>query len=176
MASSTDVRDDPRRNCPDQLDLFIKELADTKAKFPDGQNTKIICEELHQIMQGLIMDLSSKYRLFQNAVVHQGGSMVEGTKIGQADEFDYVFVLPELQKQLLWNDGKPFFAEEYNMNIQSQKLVLTMKELPFMDDILFPDWCDQEENEQWRGELMIFKDHKNPWRDEIAGMVSKAIY
>lgn len=176
MASSTDVRDDPRRNCPDRLDLFIKELADTRAKFPDGQNTEIVREELHQIMQGLIMDLSSKYRLFQNAVVHQGGSMVEGTKIGQADEFDYVFVLPALQKQLLWKDGKPFFAEDYDMNIQSQKLVLTMKDLLFMDDILFPDWCDQEENERWRRELMIFKDQKNPGRDEIAGMVSKAIY
>ena len=101
MASSTDVRDHPSRNRPDRLDLFIKELADTKAKFPDGQNAHIIREELHQIIQGLVMNLSSKYRLFQNAVVHQGGSMVEGTKIGQADEFDYVFVLPALQKQLV---------------------------------------------------------------------------
>ena len=176
MASSTDVRDHPSMNCPDRLDVFIKELADTKAKFPDGQNAHIIREELHHIIQGLLMDLSSKYRLFQNALVHQGGSMVEGTKIGQADEFDYVFVLPALQQQLLWKDCKPFFAEDYDINIQSTKLVLTMKELLFMDDILFPDWCDQEENERWRRDLMIFKDQKNPFRDEIAGMVSEAIH
>lgn len=176
MASSTDVRDHPSRNRPDRLDLFIKELADTKAKFPDGQNAHIIREELHQIIQGLVMNLSSKYRLFQNAVVHQGGSMVEGTKIGQADEFDYVFVLPALQKQLVRKDCKPFFAEDYDILIQSTKLVLTMKELFFMDDILCPDWCDQEENERRRRQLIIFKDQKNPSRDEIAGMVSEAIH
>ena len=176
MASKTDGEGYSSSSCPNQLDLFITELADTKAKFPDGENAHIIREELHQIIQGILLDLSGKYRLFHNAVVQQGGSMVEGTKIGQPDEFDYVFVLPALQEQLVWKNGKPFCANDYDINIQSTKLILTMKELSFMDDILCPAWCDEDENEQRRSDQLIFKDGKSPWRDQIAAMVSEAIH
>lgn len=176
MASKTDGEGYSSSSCPNQLDLFITELADTKAKFPDGENAHIIHEELHQIIQGILLDLSGKYRLFHNAVVQQGGSMVEGTKIGQPDEFDYVFVLPALQEQLVWKNGKPFCANDYDINIQSTKLILTMKELSFMDDILCPAWCDEDENEQRRSDQLIFKDGKSPWRDQIAAMVSEAIH
>ena len=176
MASKTDGEGYSSSSCPNQLDLFITELADTKAKFPDGENAHIIREELHQIIEGTLLDLSGKYRLFHNAVVQQGGSMVEGTKIGQPDEFDYVFVLPALQEQLVWKNGKPFCANDYDINIQSTKLILTMKELSFMDDILCPAWCDEDENEQRRSDQLIFKDGKSPWRDQIAAMVSEAIH
>lgn len=163
--------------CPlNQLDLFIAELADTKASFPDSENTHIIREELNQIIEGTLLDLSGKYPLFRNAVVQLGGSMVEGTKIGQPDEFDYVFVLPSLQEQSVWTNGEPFYADEYNMKIQSTKLILKMKDVPFIDDILCPEWCDQDENEQRRSQQLIFKDGKSPSRDEIAAMVSVAIY
>ncbi|XP_022805259.1 uncharacterized protein LOC111342445 [Stylophora pistillata] len=176
MASKIPCEDSVTMACPNQLDLFLTGLADTKANFPDGENSQIIREELNQIIQGTLLDLSGKYRLFHKAVVQQGGSMVEGTKIGQADEFDYVFILTELQEQLVWKDGKPFCADNYDMNIQSTKLVLNMKELCFMEDILCPDWCDQEENEQRRSNQLIFKDGKSPWRDEISAMVSEAIH
>lgn len=100
MASKAYDESYSNSSCPlNQLDLFIAELADTKANFPDGENTHIIREELNQIIEGTLLDLSGKYRLFRNAVVQLGGSMVEGTKIGQPDEFDYVFVLPSLQEQ-----------------------------------------------------------------------------
>lgn len=176
MASKVYCEDSATIACPNQLDLFLTELADTKANFPDGENAQIIQEELNQIIQGTLLDLSGKYCLFHNAIVQQGGSMVEGTKIGQADEFDYVFILPALQEQLLWKNGKAFCADDYDINIQSTKLILSMKELCFMDDILCPDWCDQEENEQRRRDQLIFKDGKSPWRDEISAMVSAAIH
>lgn len=176
MASKVYCEDSATIACPNQLDLFLTELADTKANFPDGENAQIIQEELNQIIQGTLLDLSGKYCLFHNAIVQQGGSMVEGTKIGQADEFDYVFILPALQEQLLWKNGKAFCADDYDINIQSTKLILSMKELCFMEDILCPDWCDQEENEQRRRDQLIFKDGKSPWRDEISAMVSAAIH
>lgn len=66
----------------------------------------IIREELHQIVEDTVLDLSGKYRIFHNAVIQQGGSMVEGTKIGQPDEFDYVILLPALQEQLVTPRGE----------------------------------------------------------------------
>ena len=135
MASKVYCEDSATIACPNQLDLFLTELADTKANFPDGENAQIIQEELNQIIQGTLLDLSGKYCLFHNAVVQQGGSMVEGTKIGQADEFDYVFILPALQEQLLWKNGKAFCADDYDINIQSTKLILSMKEMKS------PPWC-----------------------------------
>ena len=48
------------------------------------------------------------------------GSMVEGTKIRQPDEFEYVFVLPSLQEQSVWTNGEPFYTDEYNMQGRSQ--------------------------------------------------------
>ena len=112
-------------------------------------------KKLNQIIEGILLDLSGKYRLFRDAVVQLAGSMIEGTKIGQPDEFDYVFVLP----------FEPFYADEYNMNNQSTELILKIKDLSFMDDILgadilCPEWCDQDENEQRRSQQLIFKDGK----------------
>ena len=176
MAAKTDVDDNSSIGFPNQLDLLLMELAETKAKFPDDENTHVIRQELYQIVQGTVQDLSDKYRLFHNAVLQQGGSMVEGTKIGLPDEFDYVLVLPALQEQLVTpKEGERFYAEDYNINLQSTKLPLKMKDLSFLDDILCPDWCDEEENEQRRSQQLIFKDGKSPWRDEIAAMVSVAI-
>ncbi|XP_078383896.1 uncharacterized protein LOC144666354 [Oculina patagonica] len=176
MAAKVDEEDCSDIGCPNQLDLFLTELAETKAMFPDDENAHVIREELHQIVQGTVLDLSGKYRLFHDAVLQQGGSMEEGTKIGQPDEFDYVLVLPALQEQLVTMGGvEPFYAENYNINFQSTKLPLKMKDLTFLDDILCPDWCDEEENEQRKSQQLIFKDGKCPWRDEIAAMVSVAI-
>ena len=176
MATKADGEDCSNTGSPNELDLFLAELAETKAKFPDDENAHIIREELHQIVQDTVLDLSGKYRVFQNAVIQQGGSMVEGTKIGQPDEFDYVVVLPALQEQLVTpRGGEAFYAEDYNINFQSTKLPLKMKELLFLDDILCPDWCDDEENETRRRNQLIFKDGKSKWRDEIAAMVSAAI-
>lgn len=176
MAAKADNEGCLNVGCPNQLDLFLTELAETKAEFPDDENAHVISEELHQIVRGTVLDLSGKYRLFHDAVVQQGGSMEEGTKIGQPDEFDYVLVLPALQQQLVtMGGGEPFYAEDYNINFQSTKLPLKMKDLSFLDDILCPDWCDEEENKQRRSQQLIFKDGKSPWRDEIAAMVSVAI-
>ena len=176
MAAKADGEDCSITGSPDQLDLFLAELCETKAKFPDDKNAHIIREELHQIVQDTVQDLSGKYRVFHNAVIQQGGSMVEGTKIGQPDEFDYVVVLPALQQQLVTpKGGEAFCAEDYDINFQTTKLPLKMKELLFLDDILCPDWCDKEENERRRSEQLIFKDGKSKWRDEIAAMVSIAI-
>lgn len=176
MAAKADDEDCSSTGFPNQLDLFLTELAETKAKFPDDENTHIIREELHQIVQDTVLDLSGKYRLFHNAIIQQGGSMVEGTKIGQPDEFDYVVLLPALQEQLITpKEGEAFYAEDYDINVQSTKLPLRMKELSFLDDILCPDWCDEGENERRRSDQLIFKDGKSPWRDEIAAMVSVAI-
>lgn len=161
----------------DQLSSFLKEVAETKAKFPDDKNACVIGNELDHIIQETVSDLSGKYRLFHNARVQQGGSMVDGTKIGQPDEFDYVIVVPELQEQLVtMKDGEPFFADSYDMYKQSTKLPLKIKDLTFMDDVLFPDWCDENENEERRARLIVFKDGKSPWRDDIASMLSVAIY
>jgi len=176
MAAKADGEDYSNTGCPNRLDLFLTELAETKAKFPDDENARTIREELHQIVQDTVLDLSGKYRVFHNSVIQQGGSMVEGTKIGQPDEFDYVVVLPALQEQLVSpRGGEAFYAEDYDINIQSTKLPLKIKELLFLDDILCPDWCDKEENEIRRRNQLIFKDGKSKWRDEIAAMVSVAI-
>lgn len=176
MAAKADGEDYSNTGCPNRLDLFLTELAETKAKFPDDENARTIREELHQIVQDTVLDLSGKYRVFHNSVIQQGGSMVEGTKIGQPDEFDYVVVLPALQEQLVSpRGGEAFYAEDYDINIQSTKLPLKIKELLFLDDILCPDWCDKEENEIRRTNQLIFKDSKSKWRDEIAAMVSVAI-
>lgn len=176
MAAKADGEDYSNTGCPNRLDLFLTELAETKAKFPDDENARTIREELHQIVQDTVLDLSGKYRVFHNSVIQQGGSMVEGTKIGQPDEFDYVVVLPALQEQLVSpRGGEAFYAEDYDINIQSTKLPLKIKELLFLDDILCPDWCDKEENEIRRRNQLIFKDGKSKWRDEIAVMVSVAI-
>lgn len=176
MAAKADGEDYSNTGSPNRLDLFLTELAETKAKFPDDENARTIREELHQIVQDTVLDLSGKYRVFHNSVIQQGGSMVEGTKIGQPDEFDYVVVLPALQEQLVSpRGGEAFYAEDYDINIQSTKLPLKIKELLFLDDILCPDWCDKEENEIRRRNQLIFKDGKSKWRDEIAVMVSVAI-
>ena len=176
MAAKEDDEDYPSIGFPSQLDLFLTELAETKAKFPDDENARMIREELHQIVQNTVLDLSGKYRVFHNAIIQQGGSMVEGTKIGQPDEFDCVVVLPSLQEQLVTpKGGEAFYADDYDINIQSTKIPLKMKELMFLDDILCPDWCDKEENERRRRNQLIFKDGKSKWRDEIAAMVSVAI-
>ena len=176
MAAKEDNEDHPNVGFPNQLDLFLTELAETKAKFPDNENVHIIREELHQIVEDTVLDLSGKYRIFHNAVIQQGGSMVEGTKIGQPDEFDYVILLPALQEQLVTPRGEEaFYAKDYDINVQSTKLPLKIKELLFLDDILCPDWCDEEENEIRRRNQLIFKDGKSKWRDEIAAMVSVAI-
>lgn len=176
MAAKADGEDYSNTGSPNRLDLFLTELAETKAKFPDDENARTIREELHQIVQDTVLDLSGKYRVFHNSVIQQGGSMVEGTKIGQPDEFDYVVVLPALQEQLVTpRGGEAFYAEDYDINIQSTKLPLKIKELLFLDDILCPDWCDKEENEIRRTNQLIFKDGKSKWRDEIAAMVSVAI-
>ena len=176
MAAKADDEDCSNTGSPNQLDLFLTELAETKTKFLDDENAHIIREELHQIVQNTVLDLSSKYRVFHNALIQQGGSTVEGTKIGQPDEFDYVLVLPALQEQLVTpKEGEAFYAKDYNINVQSTKLPLRMKELSFLDDILCPDWCDEGENERRRSQQLIFKDGKSPWRDEIAAMVSVAI-
>lgn len=177
MAVRADNQHHQNSGYTDHLDLFLMELADTKAKFPEDRNAHCICEELNQIIQRTVMDLSEKHQLFYNAVIQQGGSMTEGTKIGEPDEFDYVLVLPILQQQLVtMKEGKPFFAEDYDIHMQSTKLLLRMKDLSFMDDILCPEWCDQEENNKRRNQQLIFKDGKSPWRDEITAMVSVAIY
>lgn len=176
MAAKADGEDYSNTGCPNRLDLFLTELAETKAKFPDDENARTIREELHQIVQDTVLDLSGKYRVFHNSVIQQGGSMVEGTKIGQPDEFDYVVVLPALQEQLVTpRGGEAFYAQDYDINIQSTKLPLKIKELLFLHDILCPDWCDKEENEIRRRNQLIFKDGKSKWRDEIAAMVSVAI-
>jgi len=176
MAAKENDGDYSNIGSPSQLDFFLTELAETKAKFPDDKNADIIREELHQIVEDTVLDLSGKYRMFDNAVIQQGGSMVEGTKIGQPDEFDYVIVLPALQEQLVTpRGGEAFYANDYNINVQSTKLPLKIKELLFLDDILCPDWCDKEENELRRRNQLIFKDGKSKWRDEIAAMVSVAI-
>ena len=177
MAESAELQRHAINGETDQLDLFLMELAETKAKFPDDTNARNICDELDQIVQRTVMDLSDKYQLFYNAVIQQGGSMAEGTKIGEPDEFDYVLVLPALQEQLVTTkEGKPFFAEDYSINIQSTKLPLRIKDPSFIDDILCPEWCEEEENDKRRNQQLIFKDRKSPWRDEIAAMVSVAIY
>ena len=177
MAESAELQRHAINGEADQLDLFLMELAETKAKFSEDTNAQNICDELHQIVQRTVMDLSDKYQLFYNAVIQQGGSMAEGTKIGEPDEFDYVLVLPALQEQLVTTkEGKPFFAEDYSINIQSTKLPLRIKDPSFIDDILCPEWCEEEENDKRRNQQLIFKDRKSPWRDEIAAMVSVAIY
>lgn len=176
MAARADGEDYSNTGYPNRLDLFLTELAETKAKFPDDENAHVIREELHRIVQDTVLHLSGKYRVFHNAVIQQGGSMMEGTKIGPPDEFDYVVVLPALQEQLVTpRDGEVFYAEDYDINIQSTKLPLKIRELSFLDDILCPDWCDKEENESRRRNQLIFKDGKSKWRDEIAAMVSVAI-
>lgn len=179
MAAKTVSKECSESGSPgmNQLDLFLKELAERKAKFPDDKNTCIVQDELHHIIQETVLDLSGKYRLFHNACIQQGGSMADGTKIGQPDEFDYVIVLPALQEQLVtFKDNEPFYADNYDINMQSTKLPLKMKDISFMDDILCPDWGDKEENEKRRRQQLIFKDGKSPWRDDIASMVSEAIH
>ena len=176
MAANADGAEYSNTGHPNRLDLFLTELAETKAKFPDDENAHIIREELNRIVLDTVVDLSGKYRVFYNAVIQQGGSIVEGTKIGQPDEFDYVVVLPALQEQLVTpRGGEAFYAEDYNINYQTTKLPLKLKELLFLDDILCPDWFDKEENESRRRNQLIFKDGKSKWRDEIAAMVSVAI-
>jgi len=177
MAVRTESQNHANCGSTDQLDLFLLELAETKAKFPDDRNAQQLCKELNQIVERTVMDLSGKYQLFYNAVVQQGGSMAEGTKIKEPDEFDYVLVLPTLQQQLVtMKEGKPFFAEDYDIYKQSTKLPLRMNDPSFMDDILCPEWCDREENEKSRNQQLIFKDSKSPWRDEITAMVSVVIH
>ena len=177
MAVKADSQHRPYSGSTDHLDSFLMELAEAKAKFPEDRNAHIICKELNQIIQRTVKDLSDKYQLFFNAIIQQGGSMSEGTKIGEPDEFDYVLVLPTLQQQLVTTkEGKPFFAEDYNMNMQSTKLPLRIKDISFMDDVLYPEWCDQEENNKRRNQQLLFKDGKCPWRDEITAMVSVAIH
>lgn len=85
MAARADGEDYSNTGYPNRLDLFLTELAETKAKFPDDENAHVIREELHRIVQDTVLHLSGKYRVFHNAVIQQGGSMMEGTKIGQPD-------------------------------------------------------------------------------------------
>lgn len=177
MAAKTDNEAISSSGSVNQLDLFLKELAETKSKFPDDENDLIIRDELHHIIEEAVLDLSHKHRLFHSASVQQGGSMVDGTKIGKPDEFDYVIVLPALQEQLVTiKEGETFYANNYDMNMQSTKLPLKMKDLSFMDDILCPDWCDEKENKERISRQMMFKDGKSPWRDDIASMVSVALH
>lgn len=177
MAAKPDSENCSESGSANQLDIFLKEIAETKAKFPDDQNARIIHNELDDIIQEAVLDLSGKYQLFHNACIQRSGSMVDGTKIGQPDEFDYVIVLPALQEQLVtMKEGEPFYANSYDINIQSTKLALKMKDLTFMDDVLYPDWCDKNENKKMKSRQLIFKDGKSPWRDEIASMVSAAIH
>ena len=177
MAAKSDSENCSESGSTNQLDVFLKEIAETEAKFPDDQNAQIIRSELDDIIQETVLDLSAKYRLFHNATIQKGGSMVDGTKIGQPDEFDYVLVLPALQEQLVTTkDGEPFYANSYDIIMQSTKLPLGMKDLAFMDDVLCPEWCDENENKDMKSRHLIFKDGKSPWRDEIASMVSVAIH
>ncbi|XP_031563819.1 uncharacterized protein LOC116299320 [Actinia tenebrosa] len=160
-----------------QLDLALQKLAETRAGFPEDKTAKVIRDELDQILQESVSDLSTKYRLFQGAKIQEGGSMTDGTKIGAPDEFDYLIEVPSLQEQLVtMKENKPFFAEDYSMEIQSTKLFLKIKDLSFLDDILCPDWCDGEKNQTRKSNQLCFKDGKSPWRDQIACMVSVAIY
>lgn len=160
----------------DQLNLTLQKLAETKARFPEDKKAKVIRDELDHILKESISDLSDKYRLFQGAKIQEGGSMTDGTKIGNPDEFDYLIEVPALQEQLVLKENKAFFAEEYTFEIQSTKLFLRIQDLAFLDDILCPEWCEEEENKTRKADQLIFKDGKSPWRDEIACMVSVAIY
>lgn len=161
----------------DQLDLTLQKLAETRARFPDDKNAKVIQDELNHILMESISDLSDKYRLFKGAKIQEGGSMTDGTKIGSPDEFDYLIEVPALQDQLvMMKENKPFFADDYSMEIQSTKLFLKIQDLSFLEDILCPEWCEDEENKTRKENQMIFKDGKSPWRDEIACMVSVAIH
>jgi len=149
MAAKTEGADCSDSGSMDKLDLLLKEIAETKANYPDNENAGIVRDELHHIIQEAVYDLSGKYRLFHNASVQEGGSMIDGTKIGEPDEFDYVVVLPALQEQLVtMKEGVPFCANNYDINMQSTKLPLKIKDISFMDDILCPDWCDEEENKK----------------------------
>ena len=177
MAAKTEGADCSDSGSMDKLDLLLKEIAETKANYPDNENAGIVRDELHHIIQEAVYDLSGKYRLFHTASVQEGGSMIDGTKIGEPDEFDYVVVLPALQEQLVtMKEGVPFCANNYDINMQSTKLPLKIKDISFMDDILCPDWCDEEENKKRKSQQLIFKDGKSPRRDDIASMVSVAIH
>lgn len=61
---------------------------------PDGIESQQIYEEMNIMMRKISEKLESCYIVFERCYVIPVGSMAENTKIGKADEFDYVVVLP----------------------------------------------------------------------------------
>lgn len=58
MAGKTDGADCSDSGSMDKLDLLLKEIAETKANYPDNENAGIVRDELHHIIQEAVYDLS----------------------------------------------------------------------------------------------------------------------
>lgn len=66
-----------------------------------NQEARKIQEDVEKIANGVVSNLSRKFKLFEGSSLLKTGSTYEGVKIGNPDEFDYMIEVPALSKDII---------------------------------------------------------------------------
>lgn len=131
------------------IDRDWKCLNDCLVQFALNYTQPPTCEmsnpqtEIEEIILDVVTVLKQKFKLFSDCKLHHTGSVYEGLKIGELDEFDFMIELTSLQDLLTFS----------HPGRQKQLLSFVIDDLSIVDDIpilVTPD-VSQNKNESKQG-------------------------
>lgn len=110
---------------------LLKQLTPQTEVLGDEKNAAVY-KEVQELMGRVLYGLKKEKPIFKFCRLIQAGSFAEGTKVGKADEFDYLLVLDFL------NDSKVFNPV---IDESSFQIIIKDKEAPIINDLLnqYPD-------------------------------------
>ena len=105
------------------LDTYLNGLCSSGASFPDSQEAERIKCDVEKMAQSVHKQLADSFTLFSGSSLIKSGSTYEGLKVGEPDEFDFMFYLPLLSDEMIVEVYSPFDTSMFsNYEIQDYSL------------------------------------------------------
>ena len=98
-----------RQKCSEYITENEKKCSPPKS----NQEARKIQEDVEKIANGVVSNLSRKFKLFKGSSLLKTGSTYEGVKIGNPDEFDYMIEVPALSKDVIEIRHNPMYMNMY---------------------------------------------------------------
>ncbi|XP_062588897.1 uncharacterized protein LOC134250548 [Saccostrea cucullata] len=127
------------------INFVLKETEETfhREKSPEYEK---ICTDVRKFLENVCKEMAVHHHVFKNYSIIEMGSMVEGTKFGDPDEFDFMIDLPNLNQSL------EFYTEGIDtLGLKHENRVVRVKNRNVFEDFkdLSKDLAEGEDDKKF---------------------------